>query len=204
MAEPMRIGLLGGTFDPIHMGHLLIADAARERLELDSVVFIPAGHPWLKAGRDISGPDHRLAMVELAIRQDPGFSVSKIELDRPGPTYTVDTLEQIRDELGRDHALFLILGMDSLTELGRWRMPGRIFELCTVVGVSRPGHEDLVLSRIDEIADGASRRVELVCGPNVSISGTEIRGRVATGQPLGSWVPEAVEAYILEHGLYSS
>ena len=200
----MRIGLLGGTFDPIHMGHLLIAGAARERLHLDSVVFIPAGRPWLKARRDISGPDHRLAMVELAIRQEPGFSVSKIELDRPGPTYTVDTLEQMRDDLGPDSELFLILGMDSLTELGRWRAPGRIFELCTVVGVARPGHENVSPSRIDEIAAGASRSVQLLCGPRVSISGTEIRDRVATGQRLESWVPEAVEAYILEHGLYRS
>jgi nicotinate-nucleotide adenylyltransferase len=202
MAAPVRIGLLGGTFDPIHRGHLLIADAAWERLQLDSVIFIPAGRPWQKAGRDISQPDHRLAMVELAVEEHPGFSVSKIEIDRPGPTYTVDTLEQMPHELGPDAELFLILGMDSLRELPGWRQPGRVFDLCTVVGVSRPGYEDVDLSYLDELADGASGKVELVRGPLVSVSGTEVRNRVSAGQSVGSCVPEPVEGYILEHGLY--
>ena len=204
MAESMRIGLLGGTFDPIHVGHLLIADAARERMHLDSVVFIPAGRPWLKGGMDISQPDHRLAMVELALRGHPNFSVSKIELERPGPTYTVDTLEQMRHELGPEADLFLVLGMDSLRELARWRRPARLFELCTVVGVSRPGYEDVAPSCLDEVADGASRRVELVRGPLVNISGTEIRARVSMGQSLGFCVPKSVAAYIQKHGLYRS
>ena len=204
MGESMRIGLLGGTFDPIHMGHLLIADAVRERLQLDSVIFIPAGRPWLKAGRDISQPDHRLAMVELAVGHHASYSVSNIELDRPGPTYTVDTLEQIRDEVGPEAELFLVLGMDSLRELSRWREPARLFEMCTLVGVSRPGFEDVKLSCLDEVVDGVSRRVELVRGPLVSISGTEIRNRVSKGQPVGACVPVPVEAYILEHGLYRS
>ena len=198
----MRIGLLGGTFDPIHMGHLVIAEAVRERLHLDSVVFIPAGRPWLKAGRDISRPDHRLAMAELAVGQFPEYSVSKIEVDRPGPTYTVDTLEQIRHELGPEAELFLILGMDSLRDLPGWWRPARLFDLCAVVGVSRPGYEDLMLSCLDEVADGASGKVELVHGPLVSVSGTEIRELVSMGRPVGSLVPKPVEAYILEHGLY--
>ena len=204
MADSMRIGLFGGTFDPIHMGHLLVADAARERLPLDSVVFIPAGRPWLKAGREISQPEHRFAMVELAVRCHPNFEVSKIELDRPGPTFTVDTLEQIRRELGPDDEMFLILGMDSLRELGRWRRPAHLFDMCTVVGMSRPGYEDVELSWLDEVADGASRRVELVRGPLVNVSGTEIRARVSVGQPVGSCVPKPVEAYIMGHGLYRS
>ena len=200
----MRIGLFGGTFDPIHMGHLLVADAVREQVRLDTVVFIPAGRPWLKVGRALSQPEHRLAMLELAVRGHPSFEVTKIELDRPGPTYTVDTLEQMRRELGPEDELFLILGMDSLRELARWRRPARLFELCTVVGVSRPGYEDVALPWLDEVVDGASRRVELLRGPLVSVSGTEIRNRVSTGQPVGSCVPEPVEAYIREHGLYRS
>ncbi len=195
---------MGGTFDSIHLGQLLIADAARKQLQLDSVVFIPAGRPWLKAGRDISRSEHRLAMVELAIKGRPNFSVSKIELDRPGPTYTIDTLEQIRHEQGPETELFLILGMDSLRELPRWQQPARLFELCTVVGVSRPGYEDVAPSCLDEIADGASRRVEFVRGPLLNISGTVIRDRASLGQPLRADVPGPVEAYILEHGLYRS
>jgi len=198
----MRIGLFGGTFDPIHNGHLLVADAARERVHLDTVIFILAGRPWLKAGRDISESEHRLAMLELAVRGHPSFEVTKIELDRPGPTYTVDTLEQMRRELGPEDELFLILGMDSLRELDRWQRPARLFELCTVVGVSRPGYKDVALSWLDEVAAGASRRVELFRGPLVSVSGSEIRDRVSMGQPAGSFVPKPVEAYILEHGLY--
>ena len=200
----MRIGLFGGTFDPIHAGHLRVADAARESLRLDSVVFIPAGRPWLKADSDVSQPEHRLAMVELAVECHPNFEVSRVELDRPGPTYTVDTLEQIRRDLAPEDELFLILGMDSLRELPRWSRPVRLFELCTVVGMSRPGYEDVALSWLDEVAEGASHRVELVRGPLVSVSGSEIRERLGKGQPVGHWMPEAVSAYILEHGLYRS
>ena len=198
----MRIGLFGGTFDPVHSGHLLVADAAMDRLHLDSVVFIPAGRPWLKARGDISLGEHRLAMVELAIKCRPGFDVSRVELERPGPTYTVDTLEQMQRELDPGDELFLILGMDSLRELARWRKPARLFELCTVVGVSRPGYEDVVPSWLDDVAKGASLRVELVRGPLVSVSGTEIREKVSMGQPVGCRVPKTVEAYILEHRLY--
>ncbi len=198
----MRIGLLGGTFDPIHNGHLLVGESAQEYLELDSVVFIPAGRPWLKADKQVSNSEHRLAMAELGVEGHPSFSVSRVEIDRPGPTYTVDTLEQMRRELGPEVELYLVLGMDSLRDLSRWRRPERLFELCTVVGVSRPGYDDIVPTWLDEIVDGASESVKLLRGPQSNTSGTEIRERASRGEPLGSLVPKAVEAYILEHGLY--
>ena len=139
----LKIGILGGTFDPIHDGHLMIAESARVCLCLDEVIFIPAGRPWLKSDRMVSDPAHRLAMVELAILDNPRFEVSDIEIERPGPTYTVDTLAELHRRLGVRAELYLILGMDSARELGRWHRPERIFEMCTVVVVSRPGVEDV-------------------------------------------------------------
>jgi nicotinate-nucleotide adenylyltransferase len=198
----MRVGLLGGTFDPIHVGHLLVAESVQKHLELGSVVFIPAGRPWLKADKQVSESEHRFAMAQLAVQASPRFSVSRIEIDRPGPTYTVDTLEQMRREMAPEVELYLILGMDSLRELARWHRPERLFALCTLVGVSRPGYDDIVPAWLDEIVDGASEAVTLVRGPLAGISGTEIRRRVSEGEPLESWVPKPVEDYIMEHGLY--
>ena len=123
----LRIGILGGTFDPIHLGHLAIAEDALDRLGLDRVIMIPAGRPWLKSGQTVTAADHRLAMVRLAIEGRPGLEVSTIEVDRPGPTYTVDTLVELREELGSQVELYLILGMDSVRELRRWRDPERLF-----------------------------------------------------------------------------
>ena len=130
-----QIGILGGTFDPIHEGHLMIAESARECLRLDKVIFMPAGRPWLKSDRAVTDPAHRLAMVELAIEDNPRFEVSTMEIERPGPTYTVDTLTELRRRMGGAD-LYLILGMDSVRELGRWHRPERIFELCALVAVS--------------------------------------------------------------------
>ncbi|MDP6455280.1 MAG: nicotinate-nucleotide adenylyltransferase [SAR202 cluster bacterium] len=201
--QPSRIGLLGGTFDPIHMGHLLIAEDVREALDLDVVVFIPAGRPWLKADQTVTEPEHRMAMVELAVSSNPHFQVSDIEVRRPGLTYTVDTLQQLHQEYGPNTKKFLILGMDSLNELARWRSPERLFDLCVVVGVSRPGQEDIDLDNLESLAEGASDKVVLVSGPSVGISGTDIRDRVAHGESIKYRVPEFVESYILDHGLYT-
>ena len=201
--DSTKIGLLGGTFDPIHMGHLLIAEDAREGLGLDTVVFIPAGRPWLKADQSVTDSGHRLAMVELAVSANPHFRVSDIEVRRPGPTYTVDTLEQLRKEYSSNTEIFLILGMDSLNELARWRSPERLFDFCAVVGISRPGQDDIDKDKLEAIVAGASDKVVLVAGPSIGISGTEIRNRVAHGKSIKYRVPEAVESYILEHGLYT-
>ena len=198
-----KIGLLGGTFDPIHMGHLLIAEDARQGLGLDTIVFIPTGRPWLKADQKVTEPKHRLAMVELATNSNPNFEVSDIEVCRPGATYTVDTLEQLRREYDSNTEIFLILGMDSLNELTRWRNPERLFGFCTIVGISRPGQDDIDRDKLESIAGGASDKVILIPGPSLGISGTDIRDRVADGRSIKYRVPEAVESYILEYGLYT-
>ena len=198
----MRLGILGGTFDPIHMGHLIIAQEAASRASLDEMWFIPTGQPWLKSGNRISPSHHRMEMVRLAVECNPGFKVSAIEVDRPGPSYTVDTLLALKEGDARGDSLFFILGMDSLATLNRWHEPERLFELCTLIGVSRPEHWDFDLASLDEIRPGASDQVTIVDGQSIGISGAEIRRRVAQGLPITYWVPRAVEQYIKEHKLY--
>jgi nicotinate-nucleotide adenylyltransferase len=201
----MRLGILGGTFDPIHMGHLIIAQEAASRVALDAVLFIPTGQPWLKKGSRISPAHHRMEMVRLALECNPGFKVSAIEVERPGPSYTVDTLVALREGDAKGDSLFFILGMDSLETLHRWHQPQRLFELCTLVGVSRPEHRPPQaddLASLDRIRPGASGEVVVIDGPNIGISGAEIRRRVSQGLPITYWVPRAVERYIHEHHLY--
>ena len=202
MKETQRIGILGGTFDPIHLGHLAIAEAARDRLDLDRVILIPAGRPWLKSGQEVSAPEHRLAMVRLAIQDRPGLEMSPIEVDRPGPTYTVDTLTELREELGSGVELYLVLGMDSVRELRRWREPERLFDLCTVVAVSRPDSLDVSSAEIEDSFTAARGRIRMVRGPMLDVSATDIRLRVSEGRPISDSVPPPVERYIREHGLY--
>ena len=199
---PHRIGILGGTFDPIHLGHLAIAEAARDRLHLDRVILIPAGRPWLKSDQMVSAPEHRLAMARLAIENRPGLEMSPIEVDRPGPTYTVDTLTELREELGSGVELYLVLGMDSVRELRRWREPERLFDLCTVVAVSRPDSPDVSPAEIEDSFTVARGRIRMVRGPMLDVSATDIRLRVSEGRLISDSVPPPVERYIREHGLY--
>ena len=198
----LRIGILGGTFDPIHLGHLAIAEAALDRLALDRVILIPAGRPWLKSDQMVTSAAHRLAMVRLAIEDRPELEVSSIEVDRPGPTYTVDTLAELRSELGSGVELYLVLGMDSVRELRRWRYPERLFDLCTVVAVSRPDSPDVSSAEIEDSFTSAHGRIRMVRGPMLDISATDIRLRVAEGRSISDSVPPSVERYIREHGLY--
>ena len=200
--RPSRIGILGGTFDPIHLGHLAIAEESRDRLGLDRVILIPAGRPWLKSGQQVSAPGHRLAMTRLAVQDRPGLEVSAIEIDRPGPTYTIDTLADLREELGSGVELYLILGMDSVGELRRWRLPERLFELCTVIAVSRPDSPDVSPAEIERSFTTARGRIRTIRGPMLDISATDIRLRVAEGRSISDSVPSSVERYICEHGLY--
>ena len=202
MKETHRIGILGGTFDPIHLGHLAIAGAALDRLNLDRVILIPAGRPWLKSDQMVTSAAHRLAMVRLAIKDRPELEVSSIEVDRPGPTYTVDTLAELRQELGSGVELYLVLGMDSVRELRRWRYPERLFDLCTVVAVSRPDSPDVSSAEIEDSFTSAHGRIRMVRGPMLDISATDIRLRVAEGRSISDSVPSSVERYIREHGLY--
>ena len=152
----MRLGILGGTFDPIHIGHLIIAEEARVSLKLDQVLFVPTGQPWMKADRSISSACHRLNMVGLATEPNPFFKVSDTEIKRPGATYTVDTLRHLRKELEDQDELFLILGMDSLSKLGNWKQSGEILDTCTLVAAPRPGSAEVDLRLLDQIKSGAA------------------------------------------------
>ena len=198
----MKVGLFGGTFDPVHIGHLIVAEEARVLLDLDHVIFMPTGQPWLKAGREVTEARHRLAMVELAVKANRQFTASDTELRRPGDTFTVDTLVELREERGTEEEICLILGLDSLRELHRWRQPERVLELCKVVGMSRPGFEEGDLKTLDCIRPGASGAVRLLKGPLIGISGSELRRRVSEGLSIKYRVPDSVEGYINEHRLY--
>ena len=198
----MRLGVLGGTFDPIHMGHLIIAEEVRTHLGLEQVLFLPTGLPWLKEGQPISPAQHRLEMTRLAVADNPAFAVSSIEIERPGPSYTVETLMQLQQERGSCVEPYFIVGMDSVLELHRWREPGRLLEMCTLVAVDRPGSDGATPEALDELLPGASGRIVHIPGPHIGISGTEIRRRVAQNQTIRYWVPGPVEEYIAKSNLY--
>lgn len=200
----MNVGVLGGTFDPIHSGHLIIAEEARLGLGLSQVIFVPAGEPWLKGAREISSAVHRLEMVKLAIAANPRFTVSTVDLDRGGPSYTEDTLTDLRRELGEAADFYFILGMDALAQFAMWREPRRIVEMCHLVAARRPGARELDLESLEQSLPGISRRLIVLDNPEVDISSSEIRERVAEGKSIRDMVPEAVERYIAEHGLYKA
>ncbi|MBM4452530.1 MAG: nicotinate (nicotinamide) nucleotide adenylyltransferase, partial [Chloroflexi bacterium] len=155
----MKIGVLGGTFDPVHLGHLMIAEEGRRRLGLERVLFIPAGQPWLKADRGITPADHRLKMLKLAIAGSPYFEISTIEVDRPGPSYAVDTMVALRQKLGKKAELSFLMGWDSLDELPLWKEPGKLVQLCHIVAFPRAGYEKPDLSILEKSIPGISLRV---------------------------------------------
>ena len=197
----MKVGILGGTFDPVHNGHLVIAEAVKAHLNLDEVIFIPAGQPWLKADRPISPVKHRLAMLRLALAGKTHFKISATEIERVGPSYTVDTVEELKRRLGKAE-LYFILGWDSLATLPRWHDAPRLIRLCTLVAVHRPGFPQPDLKPMEISVPGVSRRVIFMTEPCVATSATDIRKRVKKGEDISSLVPEAVAKYIFEHGLY--
>lgn len=198
----MDIGVIGGTFDPIHIGHLIVAEEARLRLGLSQVVFVPAGQPWLKQDKDISPGEHRLEMIRLAIAPNTFFRASTVELERHGPSYTVDTLAALKRELGPEANLYFILGIDALAGLPTWREPQKIVELCHLVAAKRPEASDLDLQSLERSVPGMSSRVIILDNPLIDISSSEIRQRVAEGKSIHEMVPEAVERYIREKRLY--
>lgn len=198
----MRLGIIGGTFDPIHLGHLIIAEEARCLVPLDEVLFLPTGRPWMKAGLCLSAGQHRLAMVQRAIASNARFGVSSMELERAGDTYTVDTLEALHREREPEVELFFILGLDSLAQFPRWREPERILELCRLVVVTRPGNISYDPQVMEAVRPGAIGRVIRLDSPQIGVSGTDIRRRVSQGLSIKYLVPEAVEEYIHQHGLY--
>ena len=196
-----RLGILGGTFDPIHHGHLRAAEEAHDQLGLQQVLFVPAGDPPHKPGLPISPAHHRLHMVELATADKPHFAISRVDVDRPGPCYTVDTLRLLRAALGPKPAFFFIEGADSLVETVTWYQPQKIIELCELAVVARPGVR-VDLTELDKELPGLSKRVHHVQMPLLEISSSDLRARVKTGRSISYLVPPSVEAYIQEQGLY--
>ena len=199
----MDIGVFGGTFDPIHLGHLAVAEEVRIRLRLARLLFVPAGQPWLKADHSISPVNHRVEMVRLAIANNPHFELSTIEVDKPGPSYTVDTINSLRHQLGAAARLFFLLGSDALFELPQWKEPWQLVQLCHLVAFTRPGSDLPSLSWLESVIPGISQHITFLEVPQIDISATEIRRRVPQGVSIGYLVPEAVERYILEQGLYT-
>lgn len=198
----MKTGILGGTFDPVHTGHLTLAHSVREQLGLDNVLFVPAGRPWLKVGSAVTDPAHRLAMVRLAVAGMPDFRVSTMEIERPGPSYTVDTLTELRGEMKPEDELYFILGWDNLMELPKWRRPAEIIRLACLAAVPRVGYPVPDLKKLETSIPGVSDRAVLLDKPLVNISATVIRDRVRRRLSIRHLVPEPVDRYIQTHGLY--
>jgi nicotinate-nucleotide adenylyltransferase len=190
-----RIGIMGGTFDPIHHGHLVAASEVASRFLLDEVVFVPTGQPWQKADYAVSAAEDRYLMTVIATASNPRFQVSRVDIDRGGPTYTVDTLRDLRSLYGPKVDLFFITGADALDKILSWKDAESIFELAHLVGVTRPG---FVLSDEHLPAD----TVSLVQVPAMAISSTDCRRRVVEGQPIWYLVPDGVVQYIAKRNLY--
>ncbi len=196
-----RIGLLGGTFDPIHLGHLIVAEEARTRLSLDRLLLVPSRQPWRKAGREIAPEADRLAMVRLAVEGNPGFEVSLVDLEREGPSYSVDTVCDVRATLSPEAELYFILGYDALMDLPHWHAPAELARITRLVTVIRPGYA-LDWSPLEQAIPEAREAVTLLETPEIGISSTEVRQRVAAGRSIRYWVPDLVAEYIQQQGLY--
>jgi nicotinate-nucleotide adenylyltransferase len=198
----MRLGVLGGTFDPPHLGHLIIAEEARAALKLDRVMFIPAGEPYQKtAERQVSAAIHRLSMARLAITGNPAFERSAMETERNGPSYTVETMFRLRDRLVPADGLWLILGTDALAGLPEWKEPDRILELCRLAVAPR-ARDASDLDHLESKLPGLKDKVDWLEMGRVDISSSEIRRRAAAGKSIRYLVPAAVEDYIQANGLY--
>ncbi|CAL9603326.1 nicotinate-nucleotide adenylyltransferase [Saccharothrix sp. NPDC042600] len=190
-----RIGVMGGTFDPVHHGHLVAASEVQARFDLDEVVFVPTGEPWQKSAREVSPAEDRYLMTVIATASNPRFSVSRVDIDRGGPTYTVDTLTDLKGAYP-DADLFFITGADALEQILSWRRADDVFDLAHFIGVTRPGYE------LDDthLPPGAVSLVEV---PAMAISSTDVRARNATGLPIWYLVPDGVVQYVNKRRLYS-
>jgi nicotinate-nucleotide adenylyltransferase len=204
----VNIGVLGGTFDPIHIGHLVVAEEARTKLGFSEVLFVPAGQPWLKVNRNITPAAHRVEMVRRAIADNAHFKLCSLEIERPGPSYTVDTLMMLQEQLGSEASLFFILGRDTLDELSLWKEPQKLIQLCRLVVAPRPvlseveGSGSKDLTHLESAIPGLLDRVIELDMPVIGISSSAIRQRIAQGLTIRYLVPDEVEKYIVEHKLY--
>ncbi len=202
--KDMRIGIFGGTFDPVHLGHLIIAQDVLETLGLDEVRFIPAAQPWMKKGREISASSHRLKMLELSVGDNPRFVVDLADLNRNGvtcTTYTIDTLNDLKKGLGEKAEFFFILGADALMGFPLWKEPSEIIKLAMLVAVPRPGYT-VKVQELEKAVPGIGSRLVLLPEPCIGISGVDIRKRVPEGRSIRYLVAPGVSEYIKEQGLY--
>jgi nicotinate-nucleotide adenylyltransferase len=193
-----RLGVMGGTFDPIHTGHLVTAAAAQHAFELDRVLFVPAGTPWQKSHREVAPAEDRYLMTVIATAADPSFAVSRIEIDAPGPTYTVDTLRALRSAF-EGTELFFITGADAILQILSWKDARVALELATFVAATRPGHD---LANLDELPGGLGATVRRFEIPALAISSTDVRARVRDGRPIRYLVPDGVAMHIDRARLY--
>ena len=194
MTQRPRLGVMGGTFDPVHHGHLVAASEAAARFELDEVVFVPTGHPTFKLDQDVTTAEHRYLMTVIATASNPRFTVSRVDIDRPGITYTVDTLRDLA-RARPDAELYFITGADAIEQILTWRNAAELFEMAHFVAVTRPGH---ALS-IDGLPTDKVSQLEI---PALAISSTDVRARAGAGDPVWYLVPDGVVQYINKHGLY--
>lgn len=194
----LRLGVMGGTFDPIHHGHLVAASEVQARFQLDEVMFVPTGQPWQKVGKKVSQAEDRYLMTTIATASNPRFSVSRVDIERPGLTYTVDTLKDVRALRGPDIDLYFITGADALSRILTWKGVDEMFDLAHFVGVSRPGVD---LGQ-DDITHLPENKVTLLEVPALAISSTACRDRVAQGLPIWYLVPDGIVQYIAKRGLY--
>jgi nicotinate-nucleotide adenylyltransferase len=190
---------MGGTFDPIHHGHLVTAEEALVQFGLDEVVFVPTGQPWMKEkNREVSPAEHRYLMTVIATASNPHFSVSRLEVDRGGPTYTVETLRALGEQFGPQTELFFVTGADAILEIFHWKAPDEALELARFIAATRPGYD---IDRFEEAAT-AHPNISVMAVPALAISSTDIRERIRQGRPIRYLVPEGVKAYIDKEGLY--
>lgn len=198
-ADSRRVGVMGGTFNPIHTGHLVTADEARHAFGLAEVIFVPAGTPWQKDESDLAPAEDRYLMAVVATSSDPAFSVSRIELDRDGPSYAIDTLRALR-AAQPDAELYFITGADAILQILTWKDPDRVLAEARFIAATRPGYD---LDRLEkELPAGLEERVTFMEVPALAISSTDVRRRVREGRPVRYLVPQGVSAYIEKRGLY--
>jgi nicotinate-nucleotide adenylyltransferase len=194
----MRFGVMGGTFDPIHYGHLVTAEEALQQFGLDEVVFVPTGKPWMKEHGVVSPPEDRYLMTVIATASNPRFRVSRMEVDRDGPTYTIDTLRGLKGELGPSAELFFITGADAVLEIFQWKEPAELFEMAHFIAATRPGYDIAAIEA--QATDNPGITVMSI--PALAISSTDVRARIARGRPIRYLVPEGVKSYVEKAGLY--
>lgn len=199
MRKRLRLGIMGGTFDPIHYGHLVAAEEALVQFNLDKVLFMPTGTPARKTGKRVTPAEHRYLMTVIATASNPDFEVSRLEIDRPGVTYTVDTMTELRTRYGDSADLFFITGADAVLEILTWKDSARLADLCTLIAATRPGYD---LSPFVERPVPSGLQVETMEVPALAISSTDIRARVASRRPVRYLLPEAVAAYVSKNRLY--